>query len=71
MEDASRSPALRAAHDRVMAVVPFDSIQFAGNQIERPLPRHRHEAFAAAAFATAWTAGEPAFTHHRLSDTGQ
>ena len=55
VEDAGRSPALRAAHDRAVAVrVTPDAEKLGRDQIERALPRYRHEALAPAGFAAAW-----------------
>src|SRR5580700_6503975 len=51
VENSRRSPALRAGHDRVVAVVALDAQKLAGDEIERTLPRHRHERLAAAALA--------------------
>src|SRR5271169_842333 len=63
MKDAGRTPALRAAHDRVMTVIARCAIEFAGDEIERALPRYRHEALASAPFTAAMI--EPSFPHHR------
>src|SRR5262249_38121617 len=51
VEDAGRPPALRAAHDRTVAGLALDAPQLAGNEVERALPRHRHEALTPAPFA--------------------
>ena len=51
VKNSRRAPALRAGHDRVVAVIALDAREFAGDEVERALPRHRHERFAAAALA--------------------
>ena len=67
MENASRAPALRAAHDGSIAVLRLHPRNFRRDERERSIPRDRHEALAAAASAAAWTA--PTFAHHRCRDT--
>ena len=68
VEDAGRRPALRAAHDGLRAVLAAHPRDLARDQIERLVPRHRHERLAAAALAVAGAVLEPALAHHRLSD---
>src|ERR1051326_6565029 len=66
MKDTGRAPALRAGHDGVVAEIAAHAAELAGNEIERLVPRHRHEALAAAADAIAGAALAPALAHHRL-----
>src|SRR4029077_17763265 len=70
VENPRRTPALRAGHDRVMAVIAFDTGKLAGDEIESALPRYRHERLAAAALAVAGAGAgfEPALAHKRLRD---
>ena len=68
VEDAGRRPALRAAHDGGVAVLAAHALDLARDQVERLVPRHRHERLAAAARAVAGTVLEPALAHHRLRD---
>ena len=68
VEQPGRRPALRAAHDRRIAMIAADPLELARNQIERLVPRHRHERLAAASFAVAAAMFQPAFAHHRLRD---
>src|SRR5262249_17250687 len=71
VEHAGRAPALRAAHDRSVAVVALDARELAGDEIERALPRYRHEALAAAGVGAARPVLEIAFAHHRAGDAGR
>src|ERR1700734_2369204 len=70
MENPRRAPALRAGHDRVMAVIALDAQKLASDQIERALPRHRHEPLAAAALALPGAGFKPTLAHKWLRDTG-
>src|SRR6202140_3582707 len=69
VENSRRRPALRARHDRVVAVIALYSRELGGNEIERAFPRHRHERLAAAAPALSGAGFEPALAHKRLRDT--
>ena len=53
VKDSGRRPALRAAHDGGVAVLAAHPLDLARDQIERLVPRHRHERLAAAALAVA------------------
>ncbi len=64
MENSGGRPALRAAHDRRIAMYTAHALDLASDQIERLVPRHRHERFAAAAGTGA--ALQVALPHHRL-----
>src|SRR5439155_23113680 len=68
VEDAGRAPAVRAAHDRGMAMLLLDPCKLTGGEIERALPGDRHEALAPAAFAALRPARQIAFAHHRPGD---
>src|SRR5205085_8865674 len=68
VEEARRSPALRAAHDGVVAVFLFDARELAGHQIKRAIPRNRNEGLASALFIPAAPSSKPAFADHRLCD---
>ena len=43
VENPGRTPALRASHDRGVAVVALHARKFAGNEIEGALQRHRNK----------------------------
>src|SRR4029079_8982122 len=68
MEQPGRRPALRAAHDRRVAVLAADTFDLARNEIERLVPRHRHEGLAAAAFTVTAAMFQPPLAHHWLRD---
>ena len=70
VKDAGRAPAIRAAHDRGRAVLAPDTKELGRREIERALPRHRHEALAAAAGAAFRSARQIALAHHRAHDAG-
>src|SRR5829696_4905388 len=68
VENPRRAPALRAAHDRAVAVIASDSIKLTRNEVEHARPVDRHERFATAARAVSGPLREPTFADHGLSD---
>src|SRR5262249_13731310 len=68
MEDASRAPARRAAHDGGVPVFALDPRKLTGDEVKRTFPGDRHEALAPAAFAALGPARQITFADHRSCD---
>src|SRR5262245_58363779 len=71
MEDASRAPARRAAHDRGVTVLALDARKLTGDEVERMLPGDRHEALAPSALAALRPTHQIAFAHHRACNASR
>ena len=66
MEAPGAGPAVRAAEDRLVAVLGDRSLQRRGHQVEGPIPRHLDERIDTAQFAP----GTRSVGEHTASDSG-
>jgi len=70
MEAAGAGPAIRATEDRMRPMRIADASKLRGEQVERPVPRHRNEGVAAAPVGLARAVLQPPTPHHRMGDAG-